>query len=912
MRPSAFSSSFGLIAWLEETRVALPLKGVECRFEVTGAVASVELDQIYLQSAGRPLDCTYTFPLPAGAAVYRCELHVNGRVIRAKVEAKEKAQRIFREQKAAGRRAALVETERENLFTLSLGNVQPNDLIVVRFAWFQVLDRAGDRLRLMVPTCPGVRYIPGEPLLRSASSRGIADDTDQVPDASRNRPPRIDALHPDAAYFAARGSLSSDDVEGGSVSSPSHAIYVRESDSKVAIELSATGPVPDRDLVITWREPVAKSLVPQGWHWKEGKDVYALVQLRAPIDVEVAPGSSQDVYFLVDRSGSMAGTKWDRTCEALRAFVDLLGEEDRVWITLFESSHRDFAEAPKPAPEVRADRGFQQLKALGVAGGTELLPAALHVLRKIEHHSRKRRATVILITDGQVGNDREIERAFAKHPQIRVHTFGIDTAVNDAFLKSLARQHHGGCWLQTPHDDIAGTIASLGDRLRRPVLTEVSVAGSWKGSGAPCPDLHAREIVTLALRGRSSDAIEITGRTADGNTRGFTIALTDTGSEAIKLLWARERIAVLLADDQAAKAVALACEANLLCEGAAFIAWDEAEQVQIAREEIVQPALAPGRVEYLSNTPMLAKARKGFWPLWRNLEPEPQPPRRRRPEPPPSMGSANISKAQPIPVEASTTDDTICRFLRDTAVIADIPKRLVDAWIAWADSSGESRMQRLTALAMSTQNIARVRRSAQAPILARKLGPHIERALDGSPKANARVDGKTPGSFWRPDRIGKEAGPRKDPRSGHRTFDRVDRGPSLLEFPTHQDAPDLSRFPRSPAALRNGKGLPLGDVPEFHRRNEPGSRDRLAALAARKDRGAGALKERPLPDGPFSSNRRKKPCATPRHRPEERASVDAFITKGVTELPRKSAPGNSLVRSFLASTRRGFGLAIVC
>ncbi len=123
----AQQSNFGLLAWLENTRVALPLKGVECRFEVTGAMACVELDQIYHQNTDRALDCTYTFPLPAGAAVYRCELQVNGRVIRAKVEAKEEARRIFREQKAAGRRAALVETERENLFTLSLGNVQPED-----------------------------------------------------------------------------------------------------------------------------------------------------------------------------------------------------------------------------------------------------------------------------------------------------------------------------------------------------------------------------------------------------------------------------------------------------------------------------------------------------------------------------------------------------------------------------------------------------------------------------------------------------------------------------------------------------------------------------------------------------------------------------------------------------------------
>ena len=49
---------------------------------------------------------------------------------------------------------------------------------------------------MRIPFCPGERYIPGRPLLCSLRGRGVADDTDQVPDASRITPPRLDALHP--------------------------------------------------------------------------------------------------------------------------------------------------------------------------------------------------------------------------------------------------------------------------------------------------------------------------------------------------------------------------------------------------------------------------------------------------------------------------------------------------------------------------------------------------------------------------------------------------------------------------------------------------------------------------------------------------------------------------------------------
>ena len=564
---------------------------MECRFEVTGNLANVELDQIYHQSADQPLDCTYTFPLPAGAAVYRCELHVNGRVIRAKVEEKQVARRIYEEQKAAGHRAVLVETERENLFTLSLGNVQPDDLIVVRFAWFSVLDRTGNNLRLLVPTCPGVRYIPGNPLLRGPSGNGTMDDTDQVPDASRISPPRIDALHPDAAYFSIEGRLAVAEVDCGAISSPSHSIRVRESETLATIALSSRATVPDQDFVLTWRESKVAQLAPQSWHWTEGDTTYALVQLRAPAEVAVSENFEQDVYFLVDRSGSMAGAKWDCTCEALHAFVGLLGADGRVWITVFESSFRDFAETPIPAPRVAKDRGFQSMKSLGTGGGTELLPAAKHALGQISRHSAERHVSVILITDGEVGNETAILDAFRKSPQIRVHTFGIDTAVNDAFLKALARQQSGGCWLQTPEDDIAGTIAALGDRLRRPVLTSLSVSGEWESGSTTIPDLHAGEVATVSLRSDVVAPLEVTGMLPGGGDYHIPIERMVAGSEAVKMLWARERITTLLDADRQAEAIDLAREYNLVCEGAAFIAWDEAEQVAIAEETLVQPSM---------------------------------------------------------------------------------------------------------------------------------------------------------------------------------------------------------------------------------------------------------------------------------------------------------------------------------
>jgi von Willebrand factor type A domain len=79
-----------------------------------------------------------------------------------------------------------------------------------------------------------------------------------------------------------------------------------------------------------------------------------------------------DIYFLVDRSGSMAGEKWTKTAEALIAFADAAAQNDRVWITFFESNYRDFAENPLERDALQRDPNSQSIAALGHQCSNEL------------------------------------------------------------------------------------------------------------------------------------------------------------------------------------------------------------------------------------------------------------------------------------------------------------------------------------------------------------------------------------------------------------------------------------------------------------------------------------------------------------------------------------------------------------
>jgi len=81
-----------------------------------------------------------------------------------------------------------------------------------------------------------------------------------------------------------------------------------------------------------------------------------------------------DLYFLVDRSGSMAGEKWAKTADALIAFAKATTQQDRIWITFFESDYRDFAEKPLWRDALLRDPNFRSLAKLGTGGAPNYFP----------------------------------------------------------------------------------------------------------------------------------------------------------------------------------------------------------------------------------------------------------------------------------------------------------------------------------------------------------------------------------------------------------------------------------------------------------------------------------------------------------------------------------------------------------
>src|SRR5947209_12257698 len=166
---------------------SVPLLHTDAKLDVRGLVASATVTQQYANSSAQPIEAVYVFPLPHDAAVYDMEIRIGNRVIRSLVRERQEAKRVYEAAKSEGKRAALLEEERPNIFTTSVANIMPGDHVDVRLRYVEPLRWEEGRMRLVFPMVVGPRYIPVTPA-GGRSGTGWASDTESVTDASRITP----------------------------------------------------------------------------------------------------------------------------------------------------------------------------------------------------------------------------------------------------------------------------------------------------------------------------------------------------------------------------------------------------------------------------------------------------------------------------------------------------------------------------------------------------------------------------------------------------------------------------------------------------------------------------------------------------------------------------------------------------
>ena len=509
-----------------------PIVKTDVQIKVAGPIVRTRVQQTFSNPTGRCVEGVYVFPLPEMSSVDTLRMTVGNRIVVGEIRAREEAVRAYQQAKSEGRRAALVEQHRPNIFTTAVASLMPDEEAVIELEYQETAHYENGEYRLRFPMIVAPRYTP-EPQIQGpfqvASLLGLS-------------------AGPPASSGSANVTLSVDLQSGYSLRDlrSSHHRIAQETLGHNHYRLALDQEIlsGDRDFELVWQPDLGSSPVASVLTERSGDHTYALLVVTPPVQSPLRV--PREVVFIIDSSGSMTGPSIEQAREALILALDDLRPGDTFNIIDFDSTAHALFSTSRPADRDLIDHAKSFVRSLAADGGTEMLSAIKLALPSGPVAPGTVRQ-VIFMTDGQVGNEQSLFRYIHEHlGDSRLFTVGIGSAPNSHFMRNAARFGRGTFTYIGDLGQVKTRMSELFEKLGSPVMTGIDVriddptVEMWP---ARVPDLYRGEPLVLTMRVTDPSApVTIQGRI--GNETWTTrLRLTDPLDESgIGRLWARQKI----------------------------------------------------------------------------------------------------------------------------------------------------------------------------------------------------------------------------------------------------------------------------------------------------------------------------------------------------------------------------------
>ncbi len=609
---------------------SIPLEHVRVEVHVVDLCARVTVHQCYRNREDQPLEVVYVFPLDEGAAVCGFEASVDGVRYVGRAMERDEAFKKYDDALDAGHGGFLLDEERADVFTASLGNMNPGSEVVLSITYVTELAAEGPAARFTLPTTVSPRYAP-------ASDRTGVGPT---PAEALNPPVALDVPY---AFTFEMDVTMNGAIRG--VQSPSHPIEAEQDGTRARVRLAQRNAPMDRDLVILLAADgldTPHATVERG---ERGGAVLLSFVPRFEVSTQAA-----EVIFVIDRSGSMAGASIAEVRNALQLCLRSLSAGSRFNIISFGSTFATLFPASRAYDEASMKEAAAFVTTLDAdMGGTELRPALQFAVQQEPVAGLARQ--VLVLTDGEVTNTDEVIELVRRHAaSARFFAFGIGAGASPHLVRGIARASGGAAEFISPGERIEAKVMRQFKRVFAPALTDVKVewgqAGATSASDRTPPVFDGERVTIYALTDAPQAATAKLTGTLAGRAVTFEIPV-DPGraveGDTIATLAARARIRTLEEQGEylqsrgsrqhrarantraAAEIAALGVKYQLCSRETSFVAIEHREAPAQGRAELRRVPVAltsgwggvrdRGMVMASMSVPMLASPARAFHSL---------------------------------------------------------------------------------------------------------------------------------------------------------------------------------------------------------------------------------------------------------------------------------------------------------
>jgi Ca-activated chloride channel family protein len=558
-----------------------PLKKTSVKADISGFLARVTVTQEFENNFSEPVEAVYTFPLSQNSAVDAMTMRIGERTIRGRIMKREEARKIYEQAKTDGKTASLLDQQRPNIFTQSVANILPNEKILIEISYVETLKYEDGQYEFVFPMTIAPRYSPGS--VKTEDAEKIA------PTISPTR-----AGHTISIEVNLNAGVPVEEIR-----SNSHEIETTNlSANSAKISLKDAETIPNKDFILRY-DVTGKRIEDAILTHRAEKDGFFTLILSPPDKFGIEDVTSKEIVFVLDSSGSMSGFPIEKAKEAINLSLEGLYPQDTFNLITFAGDTSILFDKPVPATQANIEKARKFLEKEGAGGGTEMMKAIRASLEPTDSQEHIR--IVCFMTDGLVSNESEIIAEVKSHPKARIFSFGIGNSVNHYLLDKIAQEGRGEAEYVSPNDDGSKSARKFYERVRTPLLTDVSI--DW--NGLPVTGVYPGRIGDLfsakpvILHGRyakaASGTIKLKGKVGGQDyVREIAVNLPENEAQnnVLATLWARTKVDDLLSKslkydseeeeaflDLKAKTkldiIALGLKYNLLTEFTSFVAVEE-------------------------------------------------------------------------------------------------------------------------------------------------------------------------------------------------------------------------------------------------------------------------------------------------------------------------------------------------
>ncbi len=508
--------------------VDFPLISTNVEATISGVIANVDMEQVYVNTGDSVLDATYVFPMSTNAAVYSMKMVIGKRVINAVIKRKEEAQAIYDAADSSGYTAALLEQERSNVFKMSIANIQAGDTLMVSMTYTELIEPEKGVYQFVLPSIVGPRYsTDGESWVTKSHNDSLA-----VSATVLNIDLTINAGMPVTA------SCSSHDVT-----------FTNEGEkSYCSLETN-----PGKDFIVNYT--LYGNEIETGLLLYEGEDENFFLSIIQPPDPEVDYVSpSREYVFIMDVSGSMSGDPIETSKDLIVDLLNDLNSTDKFNIVFFAGGSSVLSENSLAVTTFTIKKATEMIEEMDAGGGTNLLPAMKTAL-DMEGTANYAR-TFVIMTDGYVTVEKEAYDLIRNNlGDANFFSFGIGSSVNREIIEGIAYVGCGESFVVTDTDEADSISDTFKEYIESPALTNIEA--TFSGINAydieplSIPDVFAERPIIIYGKYDNASAGSITV-SGDYNTStvSSTLDFADYSADsdeniALKYLWARRRIKLM-------------------------------------------------------------------------------------------------------------------------------------------------------------------------------------------------------------------------------------------------------------------------------------------------------------------------------------------------------------------------------